>query len=111
MGAFLGIICQSLTINYILVPGQFSCATTSIYTFTYSPLWCTVLGVFIHELCIWPLINLRYPSALKRIGIAAMVIVVWNIGHLCWEIITSHVFVAHSDWFYAVFATLDSFTL
>ena len=97
------------SLQYILVPGQSLCASTSIYTFTYSPIWCTVVGVFIHELCVWPLINLRYPSALKRVGMSSIVILVLNIAYLCWKIITSNVSIAHSDWFYTVCATLDIF--
>ena len=97
--------------HYNLITGQSLCATTSIYTLTYSPFWCTVVSVFIHELCVWPLINLRYPSALKRIGIAALVTVVLNTAYLCWNIAESHMSIAHSNWFYTGYESLGFLTL
>ena len=58
---------------------------------SYKPLWCTILFAFLHELCIWPLINIRLPSLLKRIGIASMITLLLNVAHLCWTISSSNI--------------------
>ena len=42
---------------------------------------------------------------------SSIVILVLNIAYLCWNIITSNVSIAHSDWLYTVCAILDTFNL
>ena len=89
------------------------CAAKVIYVFSYNPLWCAILGALLYEVCIWPLINIRLPSLLKRIGIASVMTILLNIAYLCWTIASSHVtFPAHTFLIFdAVYTILAFFTL
>ena len=78
-------------VDYIAITNLSQCATRVIYIFSYSPLWCSIFGTFLHELCIWPLINIRLPSLLKRVGVASIISALLNLSHLGWTIISSHV--------------------
>ena len=97
--------------HLIHIPQQSICGMISVYTFVYNPSCYTVLSMFLHEICIWPLLKVRYPSALKRVGITSMFTVVLNVIYLCWTIAASHVSIPHSNWFYTVFLALTYLTL
>ena len=64
------------------VAGLDSCQSTILYCFTYSPSWCVVLAVLLGEFVVNPLVKLKIPSILKRIGIVCFIILLVNAGYL-----------------------------
>ena len=67
---------------FVTIPGLSARTSELIYTFTYSPLWCSVLTTLINELIVYPLLQHRYPSILKSIGISSFLTLISNIVFL-----------------------------
>ena len=71
------------------LPGLSACSSELVYTFTYSPWWCSIVTMLVNELVVRPLLQHRYPSILKSIGIAAFLGLVSNIGFLALSVFDS----------------------
>ena len=64
------------------VAGLDNCQSHILYCFTYSPLWCLMLTVLFGEFVVYPLVRMKLPSILRRIGIVCFVAFLVNAGYL-----------------------------
>ncbi len=54
------------------------CEADLMYSITYSPTWVIIIVTLMYEFCIYPLIQNRLPSILKRIGIISFLVFILN---------------------------------
>ena len=64
------------------VAGLDNCQSTVLYCFTYSPFWCSMLAILLGEFVVHPLVKMKLPSILRRIGIVCFVAFLVNAGYL-----------------------------
>ena len=50
----------------------------SMFLFTLHPAWCAVLTVLVYEFLIYPCVNFRLPSSIKKIGIISFIVLLRN---------------------------------
>ena len=81
-----------------IIPGLSACSSGLVYTFTYSPWWCSIVTILINELIVHPLLQHRYPSILKCIGIASFLVLLSNIGFLALSVFDSLYSLGVSFW-------------
>ncbi len=78
------------------------CFSEMIYFVTYSPTWCAMMLTPIYEFVIYPIVQHKLPSMLKRIGIASLFVILINIAHVCWIVATLYANVErYTDWFFS----------
>ena len=64
------------------VAGLDNCQSTVLYCFTYSSFWCLMLTILFGEFVTYPLVRMKLPSILRRIGIVCFVAFLVNAGYL-----------------------------
>ena len=80
----LGLISSILSV-YGIIEDSFttnSCTSALLYMLTYSPWWSIIIATIAYEIGVFPLLKNRMPSTLRRIGIAAFLILILNSGLL-----------------------------
>ena len=54
------------------------CEVQSLFLFTFHPAWCAVLTVLVYEFLVYPCLNFRLPSSMKKIGIISFAVLLRN---------------------------------
>ena len=84
-------------LNYspiVIFPGLNKCETDIAYLLTYSSEWFGVLGVVVYEFIVYPLLQNKLPSILKRIGAVSLMATV--LSFVCFILTLAH-YLSHSN--------------
>ena len=94
-----------------VLPGFNDCTSNSLYFFSFNIFWCVVLGTPVYEFVIYPFVKNKLPSILKRIGIAAFLLVLINITYLILSVFQHFHIVAsnYTIWLFVVQQIILSF--
>ena len=57
-----------------------TCKANSLFLFTFHPAWCAVMTVTVYEFFIYPCLNLRLPSSMKKMGIISFAVLLRNLA-------------------------------
>ena len=58
------------------------CEVHSLFLFTFHPAWCAVLTVLVYEFLVYPCLNFRLPSSMKKIAIISFAVLLRNVVFL-----------------------------
>ena len=78
----------------VIFPGLNKCETDITYLFTYSSQWFSVLGVVVYEFVVYPLLQNKLPSILRRIGAVSLMTIV--LSFVCFILTLAH-YLSHSN--------------
>ena len=59
-----------------------TCKANSLFLFTFHPAWCAVMTIIVYEFFIYPCLNLRLPSSMKKIDIVSFAMLLRNLAFL-----------------------------
>ena len=59
-----------------------ACKANSLFLFTFHPAWCAVMTVIVYEFIIYPCLNFRLPSSMKKIGVISFAMLLRNVAFL-----------------------------
>ena len=78
----------------VIFPGLNKCETDITYFLTYSSEWFSVLGVVVYEFIVYPLLQNKLPSILRRIG--AVSLMATALSFVCLILTLAH-YLSHSN--------------
>ena len=78
----------------VIFPGLNLCETQIAYLLSYSPEWFSVLGVVVYEFVVYPLLQNKLPSILRKIGAVSLMATV--LSFVCFILTLAH-YLSHSN--------------
>ena len=71
--------------KYHLNPNITECISSIIYNFSFNPWWSSIVITVVYEFAMYPLIRNKVPSSIRRIGSAALLILLLNALNLAMQ--------------------------
>ena len=90
---FLFLNGQPIT-STVIFPGLNLCETDTVHLLTYSSQWFSLLGVVVYEFIVYPLLQNKLPSILRRIGAVSLMTTV--LSFVCFILTLAH-YLSHSN--------------